>query len=454
MLINDILDLSKIESGNLSITNSDANITEVVYDTLTMVLAKVAEKELTLNVEIDDNTPYLISLDEHRMRQVLMNLLSNAVKFTNEGGLKIVVACKNDAAGYTDMEISIHDSGIGIAEDKQQHIFSPFTQEDDTITRQFGGTGLGLAICKQLVELMGGTIGITSVKGEGCCFSVNLRSQIITMEKPLSNQFTDLTAALISSNVQLYEELNKECHQQGFSLNYHYQSCFDLQQDKQTFDLLFVDNFASTRDAIATLPELLQQKDIFTIAINTPTEKRALENMDATVTLPLLGNRFRNAIHNGLESRDLRKKQHSSEHYSSEQQTETAEKINVVILIVEDNLVNQKVASLLIKQAGFDFIIANNGQEAYEFISTGEAIHAILMDCMMPVMDGFTATEKIREWESNHSQHRLPIIALTASVLDQDIQKCYQSGMDDYLAKPFKKEALLHKLKAIPKLAS
>ena len=127
---------------------------------------------------------------------------------------------------------------------------------------------------------------------------------------------------------------------------------------------------------------------------------------------------------------------------------------NIVVLIVEDNLVNQKVASLLIKQAGFDFIIANNGQEAFEFISTGESIHAILMDCMMPVMDGFTATEKIRAWENDNSLQRLPIIALTASVLDQDIQKCYQSGMDDYLAKPFKKEALLHKLKSLPKLAS
>ncbi|MCL1140608.1 hybrid sensor histidine kinase/response regulator [Shewanella pneumatophori] len=454
LLINDILDLSKIESGNLSITNTDANITEVIYDTLTIVLAKVAEKNLTLEVEIDDEIPYLISLDEHRMRQVLMNLLSNAVKFTNEGSIKVVAKCTKDTAGYIDMQISIHDTGIGIAKEKQEQIFSPFTQEDDTITRQFGGTGLGLAICKQLVELMGGTISISSVKGEGCCFTIALKSQIITMEKPTSNQFEGLTAALFSNNSQLNHLLDKECQQQGFNLNYHYQSCFDLLQDKQTFDLLFVDSSCSTRDAISTLPELLQQKNIFTIAVNTPTEKRAQDNMDATITLPLLGNRFKNAIHNGIESRELRQKQHAAASDSSAASINEADKVNVVILIVEDNLVNQKVASLLIKQAGFDFIIANNGQEAYEFISTGEAIHAILMDCMMPVMDGFTATEKIRAWESDNSLQRLPIIALTASVLDQDIQKCYQSGMDDYLAKPFKKEALLHKLRSIPKLAS
>ncbi|MDR8526131.1 hybrid sensor histidine kinase/response regulator [Shewanella fidelis] len=451
LLINDILDLSKIESGNLSITNTDANISEVIYDTLTIVLAKVVEKNLDLEVEIDADMPHLISLDEHRMRQVLMNLLSNAVKFTNKGSIKVVANASKDSAGYIDLTIHIIDSGIGIAKDKQQQIFSPFTQEDDTITRQFGGTGLGLAICKQLVELMGGTISIESVKGEGCCFTIALKSQIVTLDQPKDSQFNGLTAALISNNSELTEQLNKECQQQGFTLNYHYQSCFDLLQDKQAFDLLFIDSTCSTRDAIETLPELLQQKNIFTIAVNTPKEKRTLDNMDATITLPLLGNRFRNAIHNGIENRQLRQKQQPVPHGTD---VETTEPVNIVVLIVEDNLVNQKVASLLIKQAGFDFIIANNGQEAFEFISTGESIHAILMDCMMPVMDGFTATEKIRAWENDNSLQRLPIIALTASVLDQDIQKCYQSGMDDYLAKPFKKEALLHKLKSLPKLAS
>lgn len=453
VLINDILDLSKIESGNLSITNTEADITEVVYDTLTMILPKITEKNLTLEVEIDNETPYLIFLDEHRMRQILVNLLSNAVKFTQNGGVKVAVSCRT-AADYCDLLISVHDSGIGIAKEKQQHIFSPFTQEDDTTTREFGGTGLGLAICKQLITLMGGEINLSSEKGQGCCFSINLRTQIITQKKPVSNQFENLTAALISNNSKLSEQLNKECRQQGFNLNFHYQSCFDLLQDKQTFDLLFIDNLSSTRNAVAALPELLKQKDIFAIAINTPTEKRELADMDATVTLPLLGNRFRNAVHNGLENRKLRQKQDSNSATCNNKLTETPEKVKIVILIVEDNLVNQKVASLLVKQAGFDCIIANNGQEALEYISNGGVINAILMDCMMPVMDGFTATEKIREWEGQHSQSRLPIIALTASVLDQDIERCYQSGMDDYLAKPFKKEALLHKLNSVSKLAS
>lgn len=453
ILINDILDLSKIESGNLSITNTDADITELIYDTLTIVVAKIAEKNLTLELEIDNDTPYLLSLDEHRMKQVLVNLLSNAVKFTQEGGIKVVISCCN-AAGYCDLLISVHDSGIGIAKEKQQHIFSPFTQEDNTTTREFGGTGLGLAICKQLITLMGGEMSLISDKGKGSCFSIKLRSAIITQKKPVSNQFEGLTAALISSNSELSEQLDRECQQQGFNLNFHYRSCFDLLQENQTFDLLFIDSLSSTRDSIAALPELLRQRDIFTIALNTPTEKRDLDNIDATVTLPLLGNRFKNAVHNGLENRKLRHKQDSSSINNHHKLTEEPERVKVVVLIVEDNLVNQKVASLLVKQAGFDCIIANNGQEALDFISSGEAFHAILMDCMMPVMDGFTATEKIREWEVLHSQPRLPIIALTASVLDQDIERCYQSGMDDYLAKPFKKEALLHKLRSVSKLAS
>lgn len=452
LLINDILDLSKIESGNLSIANTDTNIAEVVYDTLTMVLAKVVEKDLDLQIDIPTDTAYLVSLDEHRMRQVLMNLLSNAVKFTNKGFIKVAITSQFDEKPYANMQIKVFDSGIGIAEDKQQQIFSPFTQEDGSITREFGGTGLGLSICKQLVGLMGGDIKITSEKGKGSCFSVELKARIIAQEAPLNDEFKHLTAALISADNQITDTIEETCIRQGFKLNYRYQSCFDLLQDKQKFDLLFVDNSSITRDALATLPELLSEQDIFTIAINTPSEQRTLDNIDSTVTLPLLGRRFNNAIRNGIENRALRNEQPSEQAQSDNDNAKVT--VKVVILIVEDNLVNQKVASLLVKQAGFDFIIANNGLEAYEYISKGEVISAILMDCMMPVMDGFTATAKIRAWEKQHSEQRLPIIALTASVLDQDIEKCYESGMDDYLAKPFKKDVLLDKLKQVSRLAS
>ncbi|QQX80037.1 response regulator [Shewanella sp. KX20019] len=453
LLINDILDLSKIESGNLTIANTDTNISEVVYDTLTMVLAKVVEKNLDLQIDIPKNTPYLVSIDEHRMRQVLMNLLSNAVKFTAEGFIKVAVCSQFDEKPYANMQIKIYDSGIGIEEDKQQQIFSPFIQEDGSITREFGGTGLGLAICKQLIELMGGDIKISSEKGKGSCFSVEFKTRIIAHEAPEQDEFKHLTSALISNNNDIIETLDGACIRQGFKLNYRYPSSFDLLQDKQSFDVLFVDNSSITREALATLPELLSQQDIFTIAINTLSEQRTLDNIDSTITLPLLGRRFNNAIHNGLENRELRTKVVSeTEQIANSNIAE--DKIKVVILIVEDNLVNQKVASLLVKQAGFDFIIANNGLEAFEFITKGEVINAILMDCMMPIMDGFTATEKIREWEKLNSEQRLPIIALTASVLDQDIEKCFESGMDDYLAKPFKKDVLLDKLKLVSKLAS
>ncbi|PKG57543.1 MULTISPECIES: ATP-binding protein [unclassified Shewanella] len=454
LLINDILDLSKIESGNLSMTNTDANIAEVVYDTLTMVLAKVVEKNLDLQIDIPTNIPYLIALDEHRMRQVLMNLLSNAVKFTSEGFIKVAISSRFDEKPYANMQIKIYDSGIGIAEDKQQQIFSPFTQEDGTITRQFGGTGLGLAICKQLVELMGGDIKISSKKGKGSCFSVELKARIIAQEAPGKDEFKHLTAALVSSNNHIIETIEDACIRQGFRLNYHYLSCFDLLQDKQKFDLLFIDNASITRDALTTLPELLTQQDIFTIAINTPSEQRTLDNIDSTITLPLLGKRLGNAIRNGIENRVLRAESAPEAEQDTSDNNPDDTKINVVILIVEDNLVNQKVASLLVKQAGYDFVIANNGLEAFEFISKGEVINAVLMDCMMPIMDGFTATEKIRAWEELNSEQRLPIIALTASVLDQDIEKCYESGMDDYLAKPFKKDALIDKLKQVSKVAS
>ncbi|MFS1439859.1 ATP-binding protein [Shewanella sp. 10N.286.48.A6] len=457
LLINDILDLSKIESGNLSIAYNDTNITEVIYDTLTMVLAKVVEKQLDLKIEIPEHMPHLVSLDEHRMRQVLMNLLSNAVKFTNNGFIKVAVSCDYDEANYANMKIKIYDSGIGIKEENQQQIFSPFIQEDGTITREFGGTGLGLAICKQLVGLMGGDIKVSSEKGKGSCFSVELKARIITKEQPKRDEFKHLTTAIISSNNDIIDAIDAACSKHEFSINYRYPSPFDLLQDKQKFDLLFIDNASMNREALKALPELLMLQDSFSIAINSPSEQRTLDNIDASITIPLLGRRFSDAIRNGIESRTLRNKVTPAEKKAANDGIDKQEQprtIHGMILIVEDNLVNQKVASVLVKQAGYNFVIANNGLEAFDFISDGKIFDAILMDCMMPIMDGFTATQKIREWEQiNPSVQRLPIIALTASVLDQDIEKCYESGMDDYLAKPFEKHVLIEKIKQVTKLA-
>nr|WP_086937422.1 response regulator [Thaumasiovibrio occultus] len=448
VLINDILDLSKIESGSLTLAPIDTNIREIIFDTATIVLPKARESNLALHIAIDPELPTTLQIDDHRLRQILLNLMSNAVKFTASGSVTIKLICQQIAEAKVRLTFEVIDTGIGIDKAKQQAIFKPFTQEDSSTTRQFGGTGLGLAICHQLVSLMGGELAVRSTKGEGSTFHFTIETE--TNRTLISAKAAPTTSLFLhSEEPKLIEMIKKECDYHGLNLHFWSQSrpsptAADGTTSTNTLVLLAASSLPALDKLLATLDDsptplvLCQYQEDLSQAYAT--------RFAGIVTLPILGERF-------LSS--LRQAQRNS--MTAIDQASTAPSLSGRILLVEDNPVNQKVASLILKNSGYAPVIANNGQEAVDIYHQDRDFIAILMDCMMPVMDGFIATEKIRACEEENQHRHMPIIALTASVLDEDVQRCFDIGMDDYLPKPFKSELLvskLHTLQSAPLEAS
>lgn len=453
LLINDILDLSKIESGNLVLVPQQSHVAEVAYDTLTVVLSKASEKGLSLQIELAPNLPETTMLDEHRLRQVLMNLLSNAVKFTQNGAVILSINYEERPNSRGALFFSVKDTGIGISKDKLKQVFEPFTQEDSSITRQFGGTGLGLAICRQLVELLGGEIKLDSQKGFGSKFYFMLDVDVVSSTVPKLKECHSKKCLIISNNKTYASQLHRECTKLGL-LTTVTEHRDDIKMQVVGYDIVIYCQHAvtSTLNDVNKINELTSRPGLIICRKHEDEKIDFQHTIDGLTIYPLLGKRFSKVVSKALAS--VQFVQHNNEPKvlgnSSLEDNGLENKIEEkAILVVEDNLINQKVASLLLTKEGFRVDLANDGQEALDMIKAQTTAYSlILMDCMMPVMDGFAATEAIREWEQDQTQKRLPIIALTASVFVEDIDKCYQSGMDDYVAKPFKKEIILEKLEA------
>jgi len=430
MLINDILDLSKIESGNLVLTVQTCNLREAVFDTINMVCAKALKQGIELKVVFSDELPRYVEIDDFRFKQILMNLLSNAAKFTKEGHVTIEVKVEGDR-----ILCHVSDSGIGITKDKIEEIFQPFTQEDSSITRRFGGTGLGLTICKQLIEKMNGNIRVTSTPGVGSCFSFSI--PLVESEKqPLP--FTIQAKALLIVNGSKYKSLIvKETESMGIDLTvceaveetYNINSEFEIvmycscKQNSSRKDLAQVRARFPSAEVIGMHHHLFVQPELDVL-------------LSAHVTLPVLGKRFESVMSSVLSlnrvNLDTSIDAHASLSVSNVKK----------VLIVEDNLMNQKIASFFLSKVGIEYTITSNGLDALNTIKTGEEFCAVLMDCMMPIMDGLTATKEIRKWEVEQRRVKMPIIALTASVLPEEIQSCFDAGMDAYLPKPYKSQQL------------
>ncbi|CAH6937707.1 Histidine kinase [Vibrio chagasii] len=442
-LINDILDFSKIESGMLLISPHSASIRESIYDIASIVAPKAKEQKISVNVDISPDTPARVMIDDHRLRQVLMNFMSNAVKFTAEGGVTLSINTLQQADDKVTVRFAVRDTGIGIDKQQQKQIFEPFAQEDDSTTRQFGGTGLGLAISTQLVELMGGQIQLDSVKGEGSCFYFDLELPVDSALPKPSTASSDIY--ILGHANLLSERIDNELKLYGL----------DVAQTTDSTSVIInrIANQAHTKPITVIFAEddTLQASD-YADSLDTLHKNGATiclirsflsdpadigQCITAQVSQPLLGLRLIKAV-------ELCDTQGLAE-LSNSKQSEL--QVQQKILIVEDNRINQKIAGLHVGKSGFEFEFANNGQEAVDMFTANPHYAAILMDCMMPVMDGFEATGHIRRIEKEtKSTRRIPIIALTASVIDDDIQKCFDVGMDDYVPKPFKFEMLKEKV--------
>lgn len=444
-LINDILDFSKIESGMLLISPHSASIRESIYDIASIVAPKAKEQNITVSVDISSDTPARVMLDDHRLRQILMNFMSNAVKFTAKGGVTLSIQTLSQPSNSVTIRFAVRDTGIGIDKQQQKQIFEPFAQEDNSTTRQFGGTGLGLAISTQLVELMGGRIQLTSVKGEGSCFYFDLELPVdLMLPKP---SLATANIYILGKKNALSDRIENDLNLYGLKVTQITEYADDIVEQirtkkysKSTTVIFAEDDSFRVNDHYDDLDKLHQNGATICLLRSFLSEPGDIGNsITAQVSQPLLGIRLIKAI----ELCDVQGFAARSE--ANQQDLMPQHKI----LIVEDNKINQKIAGLHVSKSGFDFEFANNGQEAVDMFANNSLYAAILMDCMMPVMDGFQATVNIRRIEEEtKAKRRIPIIALTASVIDDDIQKCFDVGMDDYVPKPFKFEMLEEKILA------
>lgn len=462
-IINDILDFSKIEAGKLVFEQLEFDLIHLIEDVLELHAENAQHKHIELiNIIPSEISEYVIG-DPTRLRQILNNLLSNAVKFTEKG--EVILRVKQLEQGEADSMLlfEVSDTGIGIPESAQSRIFESFTQADGSTTRNFGGTGLGLAISKQLANLFGGEIGFTSRLGEGSRFWFTARLKHASTQKKAEDlpllAFRNLRLLIVddneSSRHSLYKLLRSwDCDVQvmdrGSSALMTLNRAVD---ERHPFDVIMIDSDMPEMDGyqlvryIRENPRLADLKTILMCHSVNKMMKAEARNagFDNYVTKPVRQSYLHDviALVMGYIS--------SPENQDSEENTVPVNRSNQAngetILLVEDNLVNQRVASSMLVKLGYNIDIADNGQIAVAKIKQNH-YDLVLMDCQMPIMDGFAATRKIREIELERSTKPVTIIAMTANAMEGDREKCIDAGMNDYLCKPVKMESfktIIHK---------
>ena len=416
-LLNDILDLSKFEAGQLELEHIPFDLGSMVEDTANL-LSQNAAPGVELTCLIDPLLPPQLLGDPTRVRQIVSNLLSNALKFTRFGRVDISVSTHNGG-----VRIIVRDTGIGIAEDAQARIFQPFAQAGVGITRQFGGTGLGLALTRRLCEAMRGQLSLETQEGFGSTFCVDLPlpSQNHTQPLPvLHGRVIGLSPASSGLSEQLSRLLP------AWGLHYQHQDA-DSVLGPLDADVLISDSPQRLNElrAHSSLPILVVSAYGNFLSSEQVENLSPIEQLARPLSRQVLLQALRRILGQGAAQ--------AAEQHSEPQRSRRAR-----VLLVEDNPVNQLVAKGMLGKLGCEVLLANHGGEALTLLET-QTVDLILMDCNMPVMDGYETTRQIRQ-KSEFAE--LPIIALTANALSDERERCRAAGMDDYLAKPFRKDEL------------
>ncbi len=450
-IINDILDFSKIEAGKLELEETSVDIHTLLGEVNELMTFKAREKNLSFTISIDPVIPRMLIGDPTRLRQILLNLVGNAFKFTEIGEVSIQAHLKKENLDGALVQFEVHDSGIGINKDTQQKIFSSFTQADSVTTRKFGGTGLGLSISKRLVELMGGKIGLQSSAGKGSMFWFTVwlykqkNNEIITQQDAFL--FPGLKILLVDSNTGNQQLLCSLLNgiQCDYSVANSTQEALDMlhtaDQNNQPFHAALIDIQLGSLSGtllgtqIKQDPLLKKTSVILMSPFADKNSKQYLKTMEFSAILqkPLTRQRLYNCLQ-GIKIGP-----------SNNGPTAKARIKDGLVLVVDDNEINQMVAKGILQKNGLGTDTANNGELALQKLKE-KNYTLILMDCQMPVMDGFEATKIIRELARNDEHFKLPIIAMTANAIAGDREKCLAVGMDDYLSKPLSPQELTEKI--------
>ena len=462
-IVDDILDYSKLEANKLQLETTGMNLRDVVNSVVRMFQNQADAKHLAIQVHLDPSLRLAVRGDPVRLRQVLSNLLSNAIKFTDKGTLTISVKAKSETRQHHILRFEVKDTGIGISPENAGSLFKAFSQADASTTRLYGGTGLGLVICKRIIDLMAGQIGVDSQPGAGSTFWFEIPMlKAVGDSHGLAGELKNANVLLYSSDPILTGKIEKANFNAGAQLSVA-GTVFEAQRilkesvsvgNMSDLDLLIVDVSSGRQSALQLQKSLLADTEFerLRIAMLQSVEAPVLELDKAARRRVIARNTDMSTLFaelNRLLASTATELQPPSYH-------EQKPAVNILpaellfvpgqsrglVLLVEDNPVNLLVAQRLIQICNFDCLSAENGEIAIDMLRQNHDFDLVLMDCQMPVMDGYKATQAWRRIEAEQSLPRMPIIAMTANAMAEDRQRCLDAGMDDYLSKPVDRKLL------------
>ncbi|VAX00073.1 Multi-sensor hybrid histidine kinase [hydrothermal vent metagenome] len=467
-IINDILDFSKIEAGKLELESLPFDLQNLAEEVAELMAFKCHEKNIEILVRFKPRTQRFLMGDPSRIRQILFNLISNAIKFTDSGIILLTLESGHASDNKANILVKVEDSGIGIAADKLDKIFNKFDQEDGSTTRKYGGTGLGLAICQQLCHLMQGDISVNSTKGQGSCFSFNMmlehaaESDFSKVEFGNINELNELNGlkVLVVDDLEIARTIVSE-QLSALKLNIETAASgkealaliIKANASQQAFDIIIIDFYMPEMNGEMLLEKIKKQNllqnsiVIFLSSVAKKGGEQELKNkgFDGFLIKPTQGNEVVQVVsliwHAKKRDKNIPL---VTCHTLREAKTGFSKKIKLRdahILLAEDNPINKMVATEYLEGFGCVVTSAGNGLEVLSQLAE-QVFDLIFMDCQMPEMDGFEATQEIRKLEKNNKITRVPVIAFTANAMQGDKERCLAAGMDDYVSKPINLMAL------------
>ncbi len=443
-VINDVLDFSRIEAGKLTIENLEFDVRDLTRDTLKSLSLRAHEKSLELAYHVDPTIPEKLVGDSSRLRQILLNLVGNAIKFTPVGDVIVEVRPQSRDDQNLELQFAVRDTGIGIADEKQKLIFEPFAQVDGSTTRTYGGSGLGLSICSRLLQLMNGSIWLESSEGKGSTFyfSVPLRFLDTPSRDQVPSVLAKMPVLVVDDNEQVRRILVEMMAEWGMlpvaveDGRAALQALEDARVQGEPFRLAILDSEMPQTDGLQLAERIRENPDFSNLPLlitaypgkRHPAEFYRRLGVAARLLKPVGSKELLQGI--------MRTLGEGSANVADipEQRSVAPEVRPLRILVVEDNAINQVVAVDMLQRLGNSSVVAGNGQEGLERLKS-ERFDLVLMDVQMPVKDGLTTTQEIREQERTSGAH-IPIIAMTAHAMKGDKERCLAAGMDAYLTKP------------------
>ena len=458
-LINDILDLSKVEAGRFELEETGFDLLEIVEKIGELMALKAHEKNLELLCRVLPETPVHLVGDPARLRQVLVNLIGNAVKFTHEGEIALEVKARERQGDQVELQFSVRDTGIGISKEEQARIFETFTQADISTTRKYGGTGLGLTISRRLASMMGGDVRVESRPGKGSTFYFTARFRIDhkpePKEVPMSLDVRGLRALVVDDNATNRLILNETLSSWGLQVSEakNGEECLETIGQAETtgdpFQLILLDSKMPGMDGFETAEKIKTRFDHLKQTLMMLTSEESGRNISRAkemgISIYLVKPVKRQELKEAILTALGKAASPVGEKIPEPEEGSTAFIPPLHILLVEDAKENRIVVKAFLKKSPHTIEVAENGKIGVDKFVSGN-YDIVLMDMRMPVMDGYTATGEIRKWERENGKDATPIIALTAHALVEDKQKCLDAGCTDYLSKPLNKKMLLKKI--------